>query len=361
MLNYSLQTNTPTRNKSLSDIVKMGYFFLRDDGSCTCVNKSAAAFIGELMQESCGLVKDGDSGLIKLKDYVTCEDKQLLDEHIRRCSEEKEDVVTILNIIRPDGSKQLVQLSTLSGYSGKDYKQDGYLTILLNLNDSQPLQEVFERLEELNLVGKIAGSVAHEVRNPLTVVRGHLQLLSWDDNLKKYNEKLDTMILEIDRAVEILTELLYMSRPTESRLERHNINDVLNKLFQLLNAEALVNLHEVIYELKPVPDVMLDKKRFRQVVLNLVNNGFQAMENHSSLIIRTYSDAGKVYFSVKDHGNGIPPEVLNRIGTPFFTTKSNGTGLGLASCYNIVTQHGASMEIDTGPEGTTFTIIFNVI
>ena len=360
MLNYPLQAYTLTRNKSLSDSFKMGYFFLRDDGSCTCVNKSAAAFIGELMQESCGLVRDGDLGVIKLKDYLTCEDKLLLDEHIRCCTEEKDDVVTILNILRPDGFKQLVQLSSPSGYSGENYKH-GYLTIIIILNDSQPLQEDFERLEELNLVGKIAGSVAHEVRNPLTVVRGHLQLLSWDDNLNKYNEKLDTMILEIDRAVEILTELLYLSRPTESKLERQNINDVLNKLFQLLNAEALVNSHELIYELEPVPDVMLDKKRFRQVVLNLVNNGFQSMENHSSLIVRTYADAGKVYFSVKDHGKGIPPEVLNRIGTPFFTTKTNGTGLGLASCYNIVAQHGASMEIDTGPEGTTFTIIFDQV
>ena len=85
------------------------------------------------------------------------------------------------------------------------------------------------------------------------------------------------------------------------------------------------------------------------------------MEKHSSVIIRTYSKEGRVYFSVKDHGKGIPPEVLKNIGTPFVTTKTDGTGLGLASCYNIVAQHGASMEIETGSEGTTFTIIFNEV
>jgi len=222
-------------------------------------------------------------------------------------------------------------------------------------------KEICNRLEELNFIGKIAGSVAHEVRNPLTVVRGHLQVLGWDKALENHYERLETMILEIDRAVEILNELLYMSRPSKPKMERQNINDILNKLYQLLNAEALVHLHEVEYDLQVIPDVMLDQKKFRQVVLNLVNNGFQAMENHSKIILRTYSQDGKVFFAVKDHGKGILQEVLGKLGTPFLTTKPNGTGLGLASCYNIIVEHNAKMEVDTGPEGTTFTIIFDEI
>lgn len=361
MFSHSLPTDTRSRTGTLTDIVGLGYFYLRDDGSCDCVNNCALEFLRNLMKSSCDLVQDGEGGIINLKEYIIPEEKQLFDQHLKSCSQAEEDIVTSLGIQLPDGNKQQIQLNSLPGCIREYYGQRGYLTVILNLKDFQGLSDVFQRLEELNLVGKIAGSVAHEVRNPLTVVRGHLQLLSWDKTLKKHNEKLETMILEIDRAVEILTELLYMSKPTQSKLERNNINTVLNSLFQLLNAEALVNLHEVVYELSPVPDVMLDKKRFRQVVLNLVNNGFQAMENHSSIIIRTYSKDSKVYFSVKDHGNGIPPEVLKRMGTPFLTTKTNGTGLGLASCYNIVAQHGASMEIDTGPEGTTFTIAFDEV
>lgn len=360
-MNHSLQTDIPTRTGTLTDIVEMGYFFLREDGSCACFNNGDFDFLNNLMKGSCELVRDGDGGVIKLKDYIIPDDKQLLDEHLRRCSQAEEDIITVLGIQMSDGNKQQVQLNSLPGCFHEYFGQRGYLTIILNLRNFQGLNDVFQRLEELNLVGKIAGTVAHEVRNPLTVVRGHLQLLSWNESLKKHSEKLETMILEIDRAVEILNELLFLSIPTQSKLERGNINTVLNNLFQLLNAEALVNLHEVVYELSPVPDVMLDKKRFRQVVLNLVNNGLQAMENHSSIIIRTYSKDEKVYFSVKDHGKGIPPEVFKKIGTPFLTTKTNGTGLGLASCYNIVAQHGASMEIDTGPEGTTFTIVFDEV
>ena len=272
MFNRSLHSDACVNSEALKGTADLGYFFLQKDGSCTCCNESAVHFISTLIEEDNNLVKDGDRERFNLKEYLTSEDKNLFDEHIARCFRSEEDVVTTLRIQMPDGSRQLIQLNSLPLCLSKDYGKHGYLTVLLKPS-SRELGDVFQRLEELNLVGKIAGSVAHEVRNPLTVVRGQLQLLSWDDSMKKYADKLENMILEIDRAVEILSELLYMSTPTQSRLERQNINDVLEKLYQLLNAEALVNLHEVIFELNPVPDVMLDKKRFRQVVLNLVNNG----------------------------------------------------------------------------------------
>ena len=295
MFNRSLQPETSIKTGAVTDVIGLGYFFLCDDGRCSSFNQTALEFMSSLIEVKSGIVRDGDTATINLKDYITPEDRGLFDEHISRCSRSEEDVVTVLGIQMADGSKQLLQLNSLPASLSKDYRHQGYFTVLLKPKSSRELEDVFQRLEELNLVGKIAGSVAHEVRNPLTVVRGQLQLLGWDESLKKHTEKLETMILEIDRAVEILTELLYMSRPTQLRLEPCNINSILDKLYQLLNAEALVNLHEVIYDLNPVPDVMLDRKRFRQVVLNLVNNGLQAMENHSSIIISTFSKDDKVY------------------------------------------------------------------
>jgi signal transduction histidine kinase len=305
------------------------------------------------------LIREKEEVKFNLQEYIMNEEQNILHEHLDKCSKDKENVISVVRLKYPDGSTQQIQITSVP--SCKWSEKDCFLTIFQELKNYSGTNDVFTRLEELNLVGKIAGSVAHEVRNPLTVVRGHLQLLGWDKQLEKYHEQLETMITEIDRAVEILTELLYMSRPSKTRMERENINTILNHLYQLLNAEALVNLHEVVYELEEVPDVMLDKKRFRQVVLNLVNNGLQAMEEHSRIIIKTFTSAGKVYFAVKDHGKGIPPEVLKKIGTPFLTTKANGTGLGLSACYNIIADHRASMEVDTGPEGTTFTIIFDAI
>lgn len=220
-------------------------------------------------------------------------------------------------------------------------------------------KDISSCFEELNLTEKIAGSVAHEVRNSLTVVRSRLQLMSWDESLKEYYEQLETMIVEIDRAVEILSELLHMSKPSELKLEPQNLNDILNDFYQLLRGETLAKHHEITLQLEKIPDVMVNKKKFLQVVLNLVNNGIQAMEGHGKLIIRTYAEDGKVFFAVKDHGGGIPIEILPKLGTPFLTTKTNGTGLGLTFCYNIIAEHKAVMKVDTGAEGTTFTIVFD--
>jgi len=303
------------------------------------------------------VVKEGNESGFNLQEYIIGEDKGLLEEHLKKCSETQQNVMSVFRLQLPDGSTQRLQITSVP--TCKCLGDEGYLTIFQDLNNFEGLKDIFTRLEELNLVGKIAGSVAHEVRNPLTVVRGHLQLLGWDSQLEKHQEQLTTMISEIDRAVEILTELLYMSKPSQTRMEKKNINDILNQLYQLLHAEALVNLHEIVYELEEIPDVLLDKKRFRQVVLNLVNNGLQAMEAHNKIIIQTYAKGDQVFFVVKDHGKGIPPEVLKRIGTPFLTTKVNGTGLGLAASYNIIAEHHGKIEVDTGSDGTTFTIVFD--
>ncbi len=357
MLNYH---NNNQEKAIINPEIKTVVFYLDHDGCCRMVDQCSDGW-KTLAKLTYGrlFVREGTVSELNLSQYIVDHERTILQEHIQRCLKTQQPVISELHLQAQDGTTQRVQITSIPQTVYP--VQEGLLTIMHDMNYHQDLKDVFSRLEELNLVGKIAGSVAHEVRNPLTVVRGHLQLLSWDRNLEKYNNQLSTMITEIDRAVEILTELLYMSRPSETRTERVNINDILNQLYQLLNAEALVNLHEVIYELEEVPDVMLDKKRFRQVVLNLLNNGLQAMENHNKIIIRTYANEGKVHFSIRDHGKGIPPEVLKKLGTPFVTTKANGTGLGLAACYNIIQEHQAKMEIDTGSEGTTFTIIFDAI
>jgi len=358
VLKYHVQNPDSAGVRSSSEI-NTGVFYLKPDGWCYSTNKSSQRFLDSMTRGLHGhwRVAEGISQGFYLQEHIIEEEQTSLQEHLGKCTEALENVISVFHLKTDDGTRQQIQITSIPGC--KCFGQEGFLTLIQDLSKYQGLKEVFTRLEELNLVGKIAGSVAHEVRNPLTVVRGHLQLLGWNQELKKHYEQLDTMITEIDRAVEILTELLYMSKPSETRMERQNINDILNHLYPLLNAEALVNLHEVEYNLEEVPDVMLDKKKFRQVVLNLVNNGLQAMENHDKIIIRTYARGRKVYFAIKDHGKGIPSEVLKKLGTPFLTTKPDGTGLGLAACYNIINEHQAKMEVDTGPNGTTFTIIFD--
>ncbi|MGI6450385.1 MAG: two-component system sensor histidine kinase NtrB [Desulfitobacteriia bacterium] len=343
-----------------STVPETAVLFLDCNGYCSSVNDSSRNFLDQLTGGlySNFLVNKNSLGFNVLE-VLKAEERRILQEHLQKCSRGEAKVKTIMNISMSQGGNRCLEITSFPECEWQ--KSGSFLTIVQDLNYIYGLRDTLTRLEELNLVGKIAGSVAHEVRNPLTVVRGHLQLLTWDKNLSQYYEHLETMIMEIDRAVEILNELLYMSRPSKPKMEKQNINQILNNLYQLLNAEALVNLHEVVYDLEEIPDVMLDKKKFRQVVLNLVNNGLQAMENHGKIIIRTYAKDDKVFFAVEDHGKGIPPEVLPKLGTPFFTTKPGGTGLGLASCYNIVAEHKAKMEVESSPQGTRFTVIFDAV
>ncbi|MHB1128001.1 MAG: ATP-binding protein [Bacillota bacterium] len=113
-------------------------------------------------------------------------------------------------------------------------------------------------------------------------------------------------------------------------------------------------------EKNEIPHLNLNDKEVRQLVLNLVRNGFESMPSGGSLTVKTYAENAQVVLAVKDQGPGITPEIIDKIGTPFITTKENGTGLGLAVCYSIAQRHNARITFDTGPDGTTFYVRFNV-
>jgi signal transduction histidine kinase len=122
----------------------------------------------------------------------------------------------------------------------------------------------------------------------------------------------------------------------------------------LIQADAAKHGIAISLNLSDTPEINLDGKQIRQLVLNLVQNGIEAMSRHGELTIKTRIKGNRVVLSIKDRGNGIPPDVLEKLGKPFFTTKEKGTGLGLSICYRIAENHNAKIEIKTGKRGTTF-------
>lgn len=218
-------------------------------------------------------------------------------------------------------------------------------------------QEIL-RLDRLNLVGQLAAGIGHEVRNPMTAVRGFLQILESKQECKKYHSYFDLMIGELDRANSIISEFLSLARNKMIEKKTVNLNAVINSLLPLMVADGLASDKYINTQLTEVPDLLLDEKEIRQLVLNLVRNGLEATSPGGSLGLKTYSEGGDVVLAVSDQGKGMEPEVVEKIGTPFFTTKENGTGLGLATCYSIATRHSAAVEFETGPEGTTFLVRF---
>ncbi|MGC8228714.1 PAS domain S-box protein [Pseudobacillus badius] len=231
------------------------------------------------------------------------------------------------------------------------------LSAITDITERVRLESEVARLDRLYLVGEMAAGIAHEIRNPMTTVRGFLELSKSDPEhlMIKY---VDLMLGELDRANSIITEFLNLAKNKVSDKKRQYLNPVIEGLYPLIQAEALMNDKFVSLQLDECPELYLDEKEISQLILNLSLNGLEAMSSGGKLTLKTYTEKGAVVLEVKDEGDGIKPEFLETIGTPFFTTKDTGTGLGLAICYSVAERHHAVIDLKTSEQGTTFFIRF---
>lgn len=220
--------------------------------------------------------------------------------------------------------------------------------------------EKMTRLDRLNIIGEMAAGIAHEVRNPMTTVRGLLQLMSRKLEFNHHKDKFNLMIDEIDRANNIISEFLSLAKNKTMNFTESNLNDILSDLYPLLQADTLRNNCQIEMSLNHVPTIYLDQSSIRQLILNMILNGIDAMPTGGLIKINTQTVGEKVLLSIEDNGIGISIEHIEILGTPFFTTKDKGTGLGLAVCYRIVQRHKAVLTVESEVgKGTVFTITFN--
>ena len=197
---------------------------------------------------------------------------------------------------------------------------------------------------------------------PMTTVRGLLQFIGNKPEFARQKHNFELMIDEIDRVNSIITEFLALAKNNAMEFHEHNLNDIIHDICPLLQADALRNNCEMVVSLGNIQNVSVDQHSIRQIILNMVRNGLDAMPNGGTITITTQTDGEKVLLSIKDVGIGIPPEIRDKLGTPFLTTKATGTGLGLAVCYRIVQRHGAKLTLESElGKGTVFTVRFNPI
>ncbi|MFZ5643305.1 MAG: PAS domain S-box protein [Bacillota bacterium] len=233
--------------------------------------------------------------------------------------------------------------------------------ILLLINDiteRKQMEKEITRLDRLNMVGEMAAGMGHEIRNPMTAVRGFLQLLSKKKDCSQYRDFFELMINELDRMNLIISEFLSLAKNKLVELKLQNLNSIIVAIIPLVQADAIIYDKAVGLELGQIPDLPLDEKEIRQLILNLSRNGLEAMPSGGNLTVKTYHEGSEIVLAVQDQGPEIPNEVFDKMGTPFFTTKENGTGLGLAVCHSIAARHGAIIKVSTGPQGTTVYVCF---
>ena len=240
-----------------------------------------------------------------------------------------------------------------------DGKPVGVLEFNKDITEQKSMEKEMARLDRLHLIGQMAASMSHEVRNPMTTVRGFLQLLAKKECNGKYGEYYELMLSELDRANDILNEYLLVARPREPNFQMQDLNKILISLQPLLQADACKIGKVIVFELGAISDRFLDGGEIRQLILNLCRNGLEAMTEGGELLkVATYTQGDDVILRITDEGSGIKEDMIGKLGTPFLSTKEEGTGLGLAVCYDIVAKHKAGIEVCTSPEGTTFLVKF---
>jgi signal transduction histidine kinase len=214
--------------------------------------------------------------------------------------------------------------------------------------------------EKLAALGEMAASVAHEMRNPMTALRGFAQRMHRrmpeNDPNRKYTE---IIIEEVDRLARLIRDVLDYARLPEPEMQLNNINELIPEWIDLIKED--LGRHNILLKTNytEVPWLYFDPEQIKQVFLNIISNAIHAMEdNGGTLTITTTADNNQVKLSISDTGPGIWPEIVKDIFNPFFTTKSGGTGLGLSIAHRILEDHNGDIKVQSQVgQGATFTIV----
>ncbi len=231
----------------------------------------------------------------------------------------------------------------------------GAAVLFRDVTDRKHLEAQLLQAEKLALVGELAAGAAHEIRNPLTCIRGFIQLLRVPGQSgDAFSQYLDIVLGEIDRIEGIVRDLLEMARPPDLRLHPEDLNQLVSDVCRLHFAEAARRGVTLRWHLCPgLPPAMVDAPRMKQVLVNIVRNALEAVGSGGNVEVSTehLADCHQLAVKVKDDGPGISPAIRDRIFNPFFTTRPKGTGLGLSVSYGIVRNHGGHIEVENGTSG----------
>ena len=226
-------------------------------------------------------------------------------------------------------------------------------------------QAILRRADRLSSLGLLTAGLAHEIRNPLVAIRTFTQLLPERYEDAEFREGFQGLALkEVDRICGLINDLLSFARPSKPNVAPENVNDVVDNVARILEAQSKEKNVDITREFaEDLPKAWIDREQTKQVFMNLILNAIQAMTNGGTIVISTRLSAKNdvelireyVQIEIRDTGIGIPAEDLEHIFDPFFTSKEEGSGLGLAVSHQIVQEHGGLVTVEsTVGKGTSF-------
>ncbi|MBI5416815.1 hypothetical protein HZA55_02530 [Candidatus Poribacteria bacterium] len=288
------------------------------------------------------------------------------------------NVIERLNTLKLEAVFPIITNNYFLGFIGVSNKKNNYLLTYFDIKLLQmlahqyaicltniKLQMELYKQKEMVMLGKLAGGIAHEIRNPLGAMKGAAEYLHEELKEKKLNtEFADIIIEEANRLNEQITEFLMFARPPQLEKKEININLLLSNIIKIIEKEE--RFKSIVFKQnlsQDLPLIKADNNQLKQVFYNLIINAGQAVESNETqgkVEISSGLNSTNIFVNIKDNGKGIQPEIYSNIFDPFFTTKEKGSGLGLSIARQIIYGHNGKISVESSPGNTSFTITLAV-
>lgn len=256
--------------------------------------------------------------------------------------------------------REIPASQVIIAHKTSDGKVAYFSTIARDITEEKRREEKMKKSDRLSVVGQLAAGIAHEIRNPLTVLKGFIQMQSKNHENTKHFE---VMLSELDRINLIISELLVLAKPQVIRYEKKDLRTLLQNIITFLDPQAILNNVRISFEfLSDIPSIECEENKMKQVFINVLKNAIEAMPNGGDILVQLKKQGQEyVLIRVIDQGCGIPEERLSKLGEPFYSTKEKGTGLGLMVSYKIIKDHQGSIQISSQMnKGTTVDVILPI-
>lgn len=344
----NLQLQTKTILNAISNTVLM----VDTNNKVIMCNKAYEDVTGLKANDLVGL------DLNELNELLYISNKNLLTDAIQGKSTNKIHEVSIKTT---NGNKKELVMNAATIFN-VDGEIIGAIRIGSDVTNIKIEQQRLQQQEKLALLGVMASGIVHEIKNPLTSIKGFSQMImakASDERMKQYAS---IIVDEVNSANKVVTDFLTFAKPQPPVLKDTTVNELVKSMELVLDTQSFVKGVQTNFDLSSdETPIMVDEIQIKQVLLNIVKNAIEAMneteEPKLNIITGLIKSSNKVFITISDNGKGMSLEAISQIGTPFFSTKDKGTGLGMSICYQIIKEHGGSIEIESElDKGTTFII-----
>jgi two-component system, sporulation sensor kinase A len=319
------------------------------EGKFTLVNESFAKLLGTETQDLLGKKIDDfqfhiDSNLVRVWEEIeTIKERFVLEEEFKD----------------QEGKIRWIETVRLPIFS-PNREIDQILFVSTDITERKQAEELLRKSEKLAVVGELAAGVAHEIRNPLTSIKGFMHLLK--EECETHKHYFEIMESELERINFIVNEFLMLGKPQVMNFRQKNVSDLLKDVMTLLESQAILNNVKMISEFEPnLPLLYCDENQLKQVFINIIKNAIEAMPNGGKVKIQAKKKENNLVIRFIDQGSGIPKDRIAKLGEPFYSTKEKGTGLGLMVSFKIIEAHKGKIKIESEVgQGTTVDLSFPI-